>query len=128
MAKVHPYPAHDLGVWGEAVASRLLVRAGWRIREHGYRLGRREIDLIARRDSVIAFVEVKTRSEGGLGVPEDAVTWKKRREIETVAQDYLFRHVREDVGVRFDVVAIVADRNRRIIRCEHIEDAWRPVG
>jgi putative endonuclease len=128
MEIVRPYPPHDLGAWGEAVASRLLARAGWHIREHGYRLGRREIDLIARRDSVIAFVEVKTRSGGGLGVPEDAVTWRKRREIEAVAQDYLLRHVREDVGIRFDVVAIVADRKRRIIRCEHIEDAWRPQG
>jgi len=126
MSKTHTYPPHDLGAWGEAVASRLLERAGWKIRERGYRLGRREIDLIARRSSVIAFVEVKTRTGGGLGVPEDAVTWRKRREIETVARDYLLRHVREDVGVRFDVVAIVADRKRRLIRCEHIEDAWRP--
>jgi Holliday junction resolvase-like predicted endonuclease len=61
-----------------------------------------------------------------MGSPEDAVTWSKRREIQVVAQDYLMRHVREYVGVRFDVVAIVADERRRILRCDHIEDAWRP--
>ena len=108
------------------VASRLLERAGWTIRERGYRLGRREIDIIASRASVLVFVEVKTRSGGGVGSPEDAVTWRKRRDIEVVARDYLMRQLREDLGVRFDVVAIVADKRRRILRCDHIEDAWRP--
>ena len=122
--KVSRYPPHNLGAWGEVVASRLLEHAGWTIRERGYRLGRREIDIIASRASVLVFVEVKTRSRGGIGSPEDAVTWRKRREIEVVAQDYLMRHVREYVGVRFDVVAIVADERRRILRCDHIEDAW----
>jgi len=61
-----------------------------------------------------------------MGSPEDAVTWKNRREVDVVARDYLMRHVREGVGVRFDVVAIVPDERRRILRCDHIEDAWRP--
>jgi Holliday junction resolvase-like predicted endonuclease len=43
-----------------------------------------------------------------------------------VARDYLMRHVCEDFSVRFDVVAIVPDERRRILRCDHIEDAWRP--
>ena len=92
----------------------------------GYRLGCREIDIIASRTSVLAFVEVKTRSRGGMGSPEDTVTWRKRREVEVVARDYLMRHVCEDFSVRFDVVAIVPDERRRILRCDHIEDAWRP--
>lgn len=120
------YPPHALGAWGEAVAARLLERAGWTIRERGYRLGRREIDLVASRPGLYAFVEVKTRSPGPLTRPEDAVHWRKRREIESVARAYLARHHVGDVGVRFDVVAIVSDAKRRIIRCDHIEDAWRP--
>ncbi|MEM7415782.1 MAG: YraN family protein [Gemmatimonadota bacterium] len=118
--------AHDLGRWGEAVASRLLARAGWQIEARGFRHGRREIDVIATRRSTVAFVEVKTRSGPGFGPPEEAVTWRKRREIETVAKVWLDRHPAPDRGVRFDVVAIVADAKRRIVRCEHIEDAGRP--
>jgi putative endonuclease len=105
------------------VAHRLLERVRWTIREHVYRLGRREIDIIASRTSVLAFVEVKTRPKGEMGSPEDAVTSKKRREIEVVPRDHLMRHPPEDVGVRFDVVAIVADERRHILRCDHIEDA-----
>lgn len=122
------YPPHALGAWGEAVAVELLERDGWTIRERGYRLGRREVDVIAERDRIVAFVEVKTRSGEGFGAPAEAVTWRKRREIETVARDYLVRHVRGEYGVRFDIVSIVAGPERRVIRCDHIADAWRPDG
>jgi putative endonuclease len=106
----------------------MLSRAGWSILERGYRLGRREIDLIARRAGMIAFVEVKTRSGGGWGRPEDAVTPRKRRDIEAVAADYLARHARGWTEARFDVVSIVAGPGHRVIRCDHLEDAWRPDG
>ena len=104
----------------------MLSRTGWSILERGYRLGRSEIDLIARRGGLIAFVEVKTRSGHGWGTPEEAVTVSKRREIETVARDYLVRHARGWTDVRFDVVSIVTGPGRRLIRCDHLEDAWRP--
>lgn len=126
MTATPPYPPHALGAWGETIASCLLERAGWTIRARGYQFGRREIDLVASRPGLYAFVEVKTRSRSHLTRPEDAVDWQKRREIECVARDYLARHDVGEVGIRFDVVAIVSDAKRRIIRCDHIEDAWRP--
>ncbi len=122
------YPPHVLGAWGEAIACRLLVRAGWDILETGYRLGRREIDVIARRGDLPAFVELKTRSALTYGAPEEAVTARKRREIEVVATDYLMRHVQEELDVRFDVVSVVSGPGPRVLRCEHLEDAWRPAG
>ena len=120
------YRPHALGRWGERTAAAALERRGWRILERGYRLGRREVDLIIRREKLIAFVEVKTRAGSGYGAPEEAVTWAKRREIEAVAQDFLMRRRLGEVDVRFDVIAIVVGTGRRIVRFEHIEDAWRP--
>ncbi len=110
------------------MARTFLRRTGWRVLERGYRLGRREIDIIAGRENTLAFVEVKTRSGLGYGAPEDAITRRKRREIEAVAQDYLLRHVdpNRDVDVRFDVVAVLVGPDGRLLRCEHLEDAWRP--
>lgn len=126
MNRSRPYPPHRLGAWGETLAALRLAAKGWHIVEQGYRLGRREIDLIVRRDAVLAFVEVKTRSGGRFGDPEDAVTWQKRAEIEAVAADYLLRHDPGDVDVRFDVIAVVVGPGRELLRYDHLEDAWRP--
>ncbi len=121
-----PFPPHALGAWGEEVAALRLEKDGWTIVDRNLTLGRREIDIVARRGSLLAFVEVKTRSTAGCGGPEGAVTWRKRREIETVALSYLARSPEPDVDVRFDIIAIVAGEGQRIVSYSHIEDAWRP--
>jgi putative endonuclease len=94
--------------------------------ERNYRFGRREVDLIVRKGQLLAFVEVKTRAGDGCGHPEEAVTWKKRREIEAVAADYLARNPPADDLVRFDVIAIEVASSGSVTRFEHVEDAWRP--
>lgn len=75
----------------------------------------------------MAFVEVKTRAGDGFGTPEEAVTARKRREIETVARDFLLRRRLDRVDVRFDVIAIRVRDGRSIERLTHVEDAWRPA-
>jgi putative endonuclease len=111
---------------GETCASAYLIRNGWTVLDRNYRFGRREVDLVVRRGGLVAFVEVKTRAGVGYGSPEEAVTRLKRREIETVAREYLWRRRLDDVDVRFDVVSILAGPGRKVVRIEHLEDAWRP--
>jgi putative endonuclease len=123
MASPHQHPPHALGRAGERRAREYLVERGWTIEAANYRFGRREVDLVARRGNLIAFVEVKTRAGAGYGTPEEAVTRLKRREIELVAQEYLVRHRLEDVDVRFDVLALTVGPE---VRITHLEDAWRP--
>ena len=120
------HPPHALGRLGEAHARQHLVQLGWTIEATNYRFGRREIDLVARRGKLIAFVEVKTRAGDGYGAPEEAVTRLKRREIEIVAREYLHRHRLGDVDVRLDVISVTVGPNARIEHLAHIEDAWRP--
>lgn len=119
-------PAHALGRWGEGRAARFLERRGWTVLARNYRFGRREVDLVVRRGDVVAFVEVKTRAGRGFGMPQEAITALKRREIEAVATDFLFRYRLEGVSVRFDAMAIEVDRELHVARVEHVEDAWRP--
>lgn len=126
MSHASTHPSRDLGLWGEELAARRLTSAGWEVVERNFRWGRREVDLIARRGDILAFVEVKTRAGSGYGAPQEAVTRLKRREIEAVARFYLARLGQPDVDVRFDVVAIVVDGWRRVVGFTHIEDAWRP--
>jgi len=116
--------SHDLGRWGEELAAAELTRRGWIVLARNYRLGHREIDLIARRGAVVAFVEVKTRAGAGFGHPLDAVTPLKRREIEAVARAWIARFGRPGDVYRFDAVSIIHAPGEPT-RFDHVEDAWR---
>ncbi len=120
------HPPHVLGRRGERLAIRYLRSAGWTVMARNYHFGRREADLIVRKGELLAFVEVKTRAGAECGRPEEAVTWKKRREIEAVAAEYLARNAYADGPVHFDVIAIEVDLHGCVTRLEHLEDAWRP--
>ena len=116
---------HDLGRWGESYAAERLERTGWRVLERGFRAGHTEIDLVAAKGPVLAFVEVKTRSGTGFGHPEEAVTARKRREIEAVARTYLSQARGFSARPRFDVIGILVGPGRKVLRYNHLEDAWR---
>ena len=113
-----------VGDRGERLAAEHLERAGWTILARNFRVGHREVDLVARRGEVVAFVEVKTRAGLGYGYPLEAITLRKRREIQQVATVWVERHGKPDDVYRYDAVAvlILAGREPEI---EHVEDAWR---
>jgi putative endonuclease len=113
-----------LGDRGEEIAARWLSERGWTVTHRNFRLGRKEIDLVARRGEVVAFVEVKTRGGRGYGHPLEAITWKKRREIGQVASAWIDRYGREGDVYRFDAVAVLAVGGGEPV-VEHVEDAWR---
>lgn len=113
-----------LGDRGEEIAARYLSERGWTVVDRNFRLGRKEIDLVARRGEVVAFVEVKTRGGRGYGHPLEAITWKKRREIGQVASAWIDRHGRTGDVYRFDAVAVLVSGGGEPV-VEHVEDAWR---
>ena len=115
--------SHDLGRASEFLAAEYLLDRGYRILERNYRVGHKEIDLIAQRDRVIAFVEVKARAGAGYGHPLEAITWAKRREISYVARVWIAGHGRPGLLYRFDAVAILWRNQQAIV--EHVPDAWR---
>ena len=106
------------------MAQEFLQGRGWRILEHRFRMGRLEIDLVAQRGSLIAFVEVKTRFGNAFGDPLEAVTASKRREIAKVAQAWIDRHGSEANHYRMDVVGVTLNR-RGPPQIQHVEDAFR---
>jgi putative endonuclease len=116
--------AHDFGRICERLAADALAAAGWRILARNYRFGHREIDLIARRRGITAFVEVKGRRTQAYGHPLEAITWRKRAEIRRVAQHWIARHGEPGAVYRFDAIAVTAGTGGDP-RIEHIEDAWR---
>lgn len=117
-------PRHVRGLEGEQTARRYLEARGWRVLHHRFHMGRLEIDLVARKGELVAFVEVKTRWSASFGTPLEAVTDLKKREIVRVAQAWVDRHGRPNDVYRFDVIGVTLLR-RGHYRIDHVEDAFR---
>jgi len=121
-----PSPArhntHILGHEGEQAAREYLEKQGYFIIESNYRCPVGEIDLIARDNDVLCFVEVKTRRTPRYGTPLETVTAEKQRRISRVALHYLQKRHLEHTDARFDVVAVGVDHGK--LHCELIRDAF----
>src|ERR1700709_463867 len=99
----------DLGRAGEALAKTHLENAGYEILDENWTHGKAEIDLIAYKDRVIIFAEVKTRTGNGFGEPEDFVDARKQKLLVEAADEYIY--LMDHQGeVRFDIVSILFDR------------------
>lgn len=114
-----------LGLEGERLALAYLTACGWAVEAHRFRLGRHDVDLVIRRGTLVAFVEVKTRRSDAFGSPLEAVSVRKQRHIAKAAALWILRHGRSDDVYRFDLVGVQQHR-RGEPTIEHLEDAWRP--
>ena len=93
----------------EEAAARYLTQGGWRLLGRNVRIGRGELDIVARRGPVLAFVEVKARRTSTCGAPEDAVGALKRRQVARLAELWLAARPWAMKGVdevRFDIIAV----------------------
>ncbi len=95
-----------LGQIGEEAAVAFLKRQGYHILERNFRNSLGEIDIIAKDDDTVCFIEVKTRKNEAFGSPFESVTANKQRKIIHVALSYLKAKGREESNARFDVVAV----------------------
>ena len=98
-------PTALTGKEGEDQASMWLRKNGFLLRDRNWRQGRYEIDIVAERQGIIHFVEVKTRRAGSLNSPERAITATKQHALRQAAAAYVAQHrIREEVA--FDMIAI----------------------
>ena len=104
-------PPQALGVLGEELAFHELRRRGYKVLLRNYECALGEVDLIAKHNGSLVFIEVKTRSSDEMGHPAEAVTPQKRRQIVLVAKYYLKRYGIHDVACRFDVASVLIPAN-----------------
>lgn len=102
-----------LGLKGEKKACAYLRRHGYKILERNFKNPFGEIDIIAEKADVIAFVEVKTRLTDYYGTPSEAVDSRRRQRYISGAKFY-FAGRDIDVTVRFDVIEIFKDNINHI--------------
>lgn len=95
------------GKKGEELACRFLTDKGFRILERNYRFHKGEIDIIAKDNETLVFIEVKYRQSLEYGFPENAITKDKIQQLRKIAGAYLFERKVDNMTCRFDVVAII---------------------
>lgn len=118
---------NDLGKWGEEVAACYLENHGYIIKDRDWRLGKRDLDIVAITETqdLLVIVEVKTRSEGLTIDPILAVDETKMRNLAIAANAYV-KQMGIDADVRFDIITVVGMDSRH---CDviHTEDAFNPL-
>lgn len=112
-----------LGKTGEDAAVEYLESQGYQILHRNWHRGNYEIDIIARIDDELVFIEVKTRSNNFYSDPEDAVTNRKINHIISAADMYI-KFFNIDLSIRFDIISIIG--NTPPFEIDHIEDAFYP--
>ncbi|WP_299054495.1 YraN family protein [uncultured Polaribacter sp.] len=112
---------NELGKEGEKIAVDFLIKKGYKILETNYRYLKAEIDIIAQKGQILAAIEVKTRSSDYFQDPQDAVNAKKIK-LMVSAMDYYVVQRDVDAEVRFDIVAILHQKNN--IEITHLKDAF----
>ena len=112
----------ETGAKGEKIASEYLTQLGYSILENNWRFKRCEVDIIAKENNTLVFVEVKTRTNTKFGLPEEAVAKPKQKQLIQAADEYIFQQNHKG-EIRFDVIAIqlVKIQNHNIL---HIKDAF----
>ena len=118
---------------GEDLAADFLERSGMMVLERNYRYERAEVDLVCFEPAAsyedggtIVFVEVKTRSGTGFGLPEESISPAKRRNLTHAARAFLYEHHLEDAPCRFDVVSVLVTDGDPEVR--HFRHAFTASG
>ena len=115
-----PNPRAALGAWGEQIAVEHLTAHGLTVLDRNWRCREGELDVVATDGATVVVVEVKTRTGTGFGRPEEAVTPRKLVRMRRVAQRWLAEHRVRWVEVRFDVVAVLVDRQTGAHEVTHL--------
>ncbi|MBC7850414.1 MAG: YraN family protein, partial [Chitinophagaceae bacterium] len=102
---------NETGKNGELIAIEWLVRNGFKLVTRNWRYAHLEIDIICTKEEILHFIEVKTRTNDHYGLPEEAVSRKKIRNLLQAGQEYLF-HQREWRRVQYDILSITLYKNQ----------------
>lgn len=116
--------SQDLGFLAENIAARYLEDGGYEVIDKNYRKPWGEIDVIARKDGVVIFVEVKANSHEIEGLdPEVRVDWKKIHKITRTASLYLEHELRDmDCEWQIDIIAVTFDRTNKKAKIKHFKN------
>lgn len=113
-----------VGNKGESIAEDYLKRKGYKIIRKNYRCRFGEVDIIARDNDTIVFIEVRTKQNDNFGSPQDSITPAKIEKISKTSLSFIQEKKLTGFSYRFDFIAITFPQGKPNI--EHIENAFVP--
>lgn len=111
-----------LGNKGEHLAAEFMTRGGYEVIAKNFRFNRAEIDLVARKENLVVFCEVKTRKSNTFGTGEEAVDTRKQDQIRKAAEGFVSERKMDNCEFRFDIIVVDIREKTTMIRA--IEDAF----
>ncbi|MDA3957890.1 YraN family protein [Oceanispirochaeta sp.] len=113
----------ELGIKGECLAEEYLKDRGYEIVSRNERVGHSDIDILAREGEVLVFVEVRTKSDGDRGMPEETLTERKLIRMKKTAELYIAFH-RYQGAARMDGICLILNKENEIHHFKH----YRGIG
>ncbi|MCL5970279.1 MAG: YraN family protein [Patescibacteria group bacterium] len=116
----------NIGKIGEEKAAKFLEKKGYKIIERNFKKRYGEIDIIAidssDKNSILVFIEVKTRTSSEFGFPLESITPWKLKSVIRSAEYYRLTHKNLPEGLRIDAVSVKLGRDGDIESLEHIKN------
>ena len=114
----------EFGQWAESNVAQYLKQKGYSIVGRNYQKKWGEIDIIAEKDKILIFVEVKANKKELAGFePERRVSPEKLRRMNRAIQTYLaYKKYRPDQEWQIDIVSLTLDRDRGVIKLKHFKN------
>lgn len=111
-----------IGVYGEHLAAKYLREEHYDIKSANFKTYTGEVDLIAEKDGVLCFIEVKTRQIGGMTSPADAVNVHKQKNIKSAAAVYLNKWAKTKEH-RFDIIEVFLE-GKELQKITHLKNSF----
>ncbi|MCX7769919.1 MAG: YraN family protein [Proteobacteria bacterium] len=108
------------GKFFEDLAVDFLKNKGYKIIQRNFNCSFGEIDIIAEKNSILCFIEVKARTKDIFGTPLSAITLQKQKRMIRVAEFYCMKNKIADKPIRFEAIGIEVINNKPVF--DHVEN------
>ncbi len=109
-----------VGEFGEKLAREFLLKRGYEIIEKNIKLSYREIDIIAKKNNDLIFIEVKTRTTNKFGGADESVYMNKIESLKNAVENYLENLDKNFYNdLRIDLIAVNVDKVKKIANIKH---------
>ena len=114
----------ELGFVAEGLAAKFLEQRNYKILDHNFRRPWGEIDVIAEKDNILVFVEVKAGTTNVAGFePELRANWEKMKKVTRTARTYLsYKKIPPEKEWQIDIISITFDKGRGVAKIKHFKN------